>query len=207
MTVAVCFKCGNTKTGAFVPCPVCGARPQTEDELALSFAMTDWHFDLSALQKMGERIANGHPQTLDPKAREHFINKIRKDGLAATLNWLNEVSKETEAERHNHFPWCERSDLSLGVNLLKDLFRDAGKDLKLPDWVWNDHTIPSRLLVIQFKRAHYTISWPLAIERGGHSLGSRQSQPLEHATGMDSRLPGITSRFFGIVTPAKSWPS
>jgi hypothetical protein len=40
MTTAVCFRCGKLKFGAFCPCE-CGAMPQTEDELAISLAMTD----------------------------------------------------------------------------------------------------------------------------------------------------------------------
>ena len=44
MTTAVCFRCGELKFGAFCPCQ-CGAMPQTEDELAISLAMTDHYFD------------------------------------------------------------------------------------------------------------------------------------------------------------------
>jgi hypothetical protein len=49
MTRAVCFKCGAIKFGAFCPCPECGDVPATEDDLALSLAMSDHYFDMATL--------------------------------------------------------------------------------------------------------------------------------------------------------------
>ena len=36
MTLAVCFKCGKAKFGAFNPCEGCQAMPQSEDDFVLS---------------------------------------------------------------------------------------------------------------------------------------------------------------------------
>jgi hypothetical protein len=77
MTIAVCFRCGAIKFGAFVPCTECGADPKTEDDLALSLAMTDHYFDRDALEQMGRRVAEGHPPKLDPQTRQQLVESFR----------------------------------------------------------------------------------------------------------------------------------
>src|SRR5215831_4148 len=59
MTHAVCFKCGEMKFGAWVPCSACGARPASDREINLSMAMTDHYFDLETLEQMGAKIKQG----------------------------------------------------------------------------------------------------------------------------------------------------
>jgi hypothetical protein len=78
MTLAVCFKCGKMKFGALVPCPECGAEPQTDDDMAISFAMTDHHFDMNTLEAMGQRVAEGSPPRLDPHSTRHVMEEIEK---------------------------------------------------------------------------------------------------------------------------------
>lgn len=41
MGIAICFKCGSDKLGAFLGCSECGTTPQTYSELALSLVLTD----------------------------------------------------------------------------------------------------------------------------------------------------------------------
>lgn len=66
MTLAVCFKCGQMKWGAFNHCGQCQARPRTDDELALSLAFTDHYFDRDTLQQIGSGIMSGStPQLPD----------------------------------------------------------------------------------------------------------------------------------------------
>ena len=67
MTAAVCFKCGAIKFGAFCPCDECEAAPSSEDELALSLAMTDHYFDQATLDQMGAAVRDGHPPQLSPE--------------------------------------------------------------------------------------------------------------------------------------------
>ena len=59
MTHAVCFKCGEMKFGAWLPCSARGARPGTDQEINLSAAMTDHFFDLETLEQMGAKIKQG----------------------------------------------------------------------------------------------------------------------------------------------------
>lgn len=81
MTMAVCFKCGVIKFGAFVPCPECSAFPQTEDELALALAMTDHYFDMPTLEQMGAAVRDGTPPHLDPETHDRLLHDIRSSGM------------------------------------------------------------------------------------------------------------------------------
>ena len=85
MTMAVCFRCGVIKFGAFVPCPECAAVPGTEDDLALSLAMTDHYFDLPTLKQMGAAVRSGNPPHLDPATHAQLIETIRSSGLLKRL--------------------------------------------------------------------------------------------------------------------------
>lgn len=85
MTMAVCFKCGVIKFGAFVPCPECSAAPRTEDDLALSLAMTDHYFDMPTLEQMGAAVREGEPPHLAPETHAQLIDMIRSTGLLEKL--------------------------------------------------------------------------------------------------------------------------
>lgn len=65
MTVAVCFKCGAFKSGAFNPCEKCGAKPNGYDEMALSMAISDHHFDQQSLERIAVEIQAGRPVPVD----------------------------------------------------------------------------------------------------------------------------------------------
>lgn len=88
MTMAVCFKCGVIKFGAFVPCPECSGFPQTEDDLALSLAMTDHYFDMPTLEQMGASVRDGKPPHLDPATHAQLIQQLRSSGMLAQLQGL-----------------------------------------------------------------------------------------------------------------------
>ena len=77
MTVAICWKCGEVKWGAFNPCPKCKAAPTGEDDMAVSLALTDHYFDKAALERMGVDIAAGKQMTLDPATRQKLIRALR----------------------------------------------------------------------------------------------------------------------------------
>ena len=81
MTMAACFNCGEIKFGAFNHCGKCGARPVSEDDLAISYAMTDHHYDETTLRQMGHKIKIGDPPQLDPETRENIISELRKSGM------------------------------------------------------------------------------------------------------------------------------
>ena len=93
MTQAVCFKCGVIKFGAFVPCPDCGARPQTEEDLVMAMAMTDHYFDLPTLEQFGAELRAGRPPELAPENRAKLIELIRSTNM---VHMVQQVSVEPE---------------------------------------------------------------------------------------------------------------
>jgi hypothetical protein len=77
MTIAVCFKCGSMKWGAFNPCEKCGASPQNDDGLALSLALNDHYFDKDRLEQIGGNICKGKPVHLDPGTRANMLKMMQ----------------------------------------------------------------------------------------------------------------------------------
>ncbi len=103
MTMAVFFKCGVIKFGAFVPCPECSGVPKNEDDLAISLAMTDHYFDMPTLEQMGASVRDGKPIQLDPDSRANLIDSIRNSGMLAKLQEMfndEETSKGSPDEEH-----------------------------------------------------------------------------------------------------------
>ena len=50
MTKAICWKCGEFKSGSVAPCPNCNADPETEDDLLKSLFLTDHYHDEDGLK-------------------------------------------------------------------------------------------------------------------------------------------------------------
>lgn len=104
MTMAVCFKCGEIKFGAFCPCEKCGQMPQSEDDRIISMAMTDHYFDMTTLKQIGEATKkNGKPPDLAPENREQIRQVFRKCDPK-----LPKIEKMLEADlvgTHRRKPW------------------------------------------------------------------------------------------------------
>jgi len=91
MTKAVCFQCGHLKFGSFLPCDQCQAKPQTDDELIVSMAMSDHYFDQPTMESMGEYIKeNGHPPQLDPESEKVFRRNFEEAKASGVLDQLFE---------------------------------------------------------------------------------------------------------------------
>jgi len=103
MTVAVCFKCGEIKHGAFNHCDKCGARPVTEDDLAMSMAMTDHYHKEPTLRQMGQDIKSGRPPKLDPESRKWLIEDIRKSGMLKMLQFGDNKGNSNNSSQKK--PW------------------------------------------------------------------------------------------------------
>jgi hypothetical protein len=69
------------KFGAFLPCMQCQHQPKSEDELAISLAMTDHYFDENDLKEIAEQVREGNPPALDEESKEQLVAQIRKLGL------------------------------------------------------------------------------------------------------------------------------
>ncbi len=91
MTKAVCFQCGQFKTGSFLPCDQCQAKPQTDEDLIVSIAMSDNFFDQPTLESMGEYIKeNGKPPQFDPESEKVFRKNFEDVKATGVLDKLFE---------------------------------------------------------------------------------------------------------------------
>ena len=101
MTLAICFKCGKSKFGAFNPCEGCQATPRSEDDFVLSLALSDHYFQKPALDQMGADIAAGKPLQLDPDTRRMLIGVLRETGMFRGVAKAADVSTTTAPKK----PW------------------------------------------------------------------------------------------------------
>ena len=81
MTNAICVKCGAMKYGAFGRCGSCGQGPESEIDLAYSFALTDHYLSASQLEEYSAWMLAGNPPPLmSPEQEEQFKEKIQSGG-------------------------------------------------------------------------------------------------------------------------------
>ena len=94
MTIAVCFKCGAAKWGAFNSCDQCGASPHSEDDLALSMLLSDHYFDETGRKELSAAIAAGNPPRLDEETRRKVILALRKIGMFPRAQKATDICDE-----------------------------------------------------------------------------------------------------------------
>ena len=91
MTRAVCWKCGGEKPGAFLPCASCRADPKTEDELILSFCLTDRFTSDEELAEYQSSIRKGIPLRIDDNLKE----RLKPVVMEAAGIFMPEVAKKS----------------------------------------------------------------------------------------------------------------
>jgi hypothetical protein len=91
MTMAVCFKCGEIKSSAFVRCPACSALPEKEKDIVLSYAMSDHFYDVPTLKQMGAAIRDGNPPRVDPQIIARSSDATRRTGTPGKLAKVGEI--------------------------------------------------------------------------------------------------------------------
>ncbi len=67
MTHAVCIKCGASKFGALTPCEQCHFVPTESRDCARSILLSDHHYPLFELDRIGEAIRAGRHIVYDPE--------------------------------------------------------------------------------------------------------------------------------------------
>ena len=72
MTKAVCWKCGEFKSGSFVPCPACNADAETDDELLKSLFLTSHYHDEDGLTKLQEQVRRGTEWVIPDELKEQM---------------------------------------------------------------------------------------------------------------------------------------
>jgi hypothetical protein len=76
--MAVCFNCGEMKFGAFVDCKKCNAKPQSNDDRALSLFLTDHFFKIDALHEIGKSIKNGEKFVLGEEQKKMYMEALNE---------------------------------------------------------------------------------------------------------------------------------
>jgi len=98
MTVAVCFKCGELKHGAFNPCRGCFAQPKLKDDLIISLAMSDHYLNKSSLTQIGSQIKmTGKPPGLNATDYERLSKQ-----LSNFESFFNDPDKEEAKKSLTH---------------------------------------------------------------------------------------------------------
>ena len=81
MTKAICWKCGEFKSGSFVPCPSCNADPETENDLHKSLFLTDHYHDEDGLSKLQQQVRRGSEWVIPDELRVQMrpaLNDVRR---------------------------------------------------------------------------------------------------------------------------------
>lgn len=102
MSISVCFKCGTTKLEPACPCTKCRTTPASEDELAVSMALTDTLMSNDELHDIAGTIAAGKPYKLEPELRTRMIVALRKSGRFSKAKRATDINDQGKVKRH---PW------------------------------------------------------------------------------------------------------
>jgi hypothetical protein len=81
VTIAICFKCGHFKKGAFNPCEYCAVSPRSEEELALSIVLTDHYFNQVNLEQLSTWVKDSGSAELSSGMLREWIGQIRNSGI------------------------------------------------------------------------------------------------------------------------------
>ena len=75
--IAICYKCGSTKSTAVEPCKSCSAVPRNYNELALSLMLTDRFLQREKLMKAARSLRNGQPISLPPEVKAAVLGALQ----------------------------------------------------------------------------------------------------------------------------------
>ncbi len=85
MTRAICIRCGAEKFGAWTNCPQCRFIPHSNNDRALSLALTDHNQSPEQLQALAMRIRGGEKLRLDPATEQAMLEAIRMPNVQRML--------------------------------------------------------------------------------------------------------------------------
>jgi hypothetical protein len=82
VSLAICIRCGNQKGNAIRRCPICGFKPQTDEEKAKSLILSlDYEINgeyrgktKQELVAIGQTIRIGKPYAFDPQEVSQVVN-------------------------------------------------------------------------------------------------------------------------------------
>jgi hypothetical protein len=76
MTHAICIKCGASKFGALNPCKECLYAPDSKEDCARSILLSDHHYSLFELDRIGEALRGGQRVLYDPAEILGYVQAI-----------------------------------------------------------------------------------------------------------------------------------
>lgn len=90
--IAICHRCGAPKAAPIERCSTCGSAPVNEEELVLSFALTDRLLSKSELTRASRLIKNGQRVEVPPEIRLAVLSAIAKARAEGTPTRGKQVS-------------------------------------------------------------------------------------------------------------------
>lgn len=91
MSAAICFKCGSTKTGALVACRNCNVAPQTNNEYAISLALSEHVSSKEQLTQYSHELRNGLKLSVPREALVEALNALKDPQLLVMLGVQSSV--------------------------------------------------------------------------------------------------------------------
>jgi hypothetical protein len=98
MTIAVCFKCGEFKHGAFNECDNCGTKPLSDTEIATSVALSDHHYNRLYLEAFSDSIKRGEQPGINPEIVSSYQDAASSETGIRILNSMRNAAEVTHSE-------------------------------------------------------------------------------------------------------------
>lgn len=102
VTLAICFKCGAKKDGAFGPCSACKASPRLEAELVFSLALCEHLSSPSQLLHHANEIKNHHRLTVPDSVLAQARAALNDPQLMAMLGLKRSQAGSAPSHRLDH---------------------------------------------------------------------------------------------------------
>ncbi len=85
MAMAICFKCGSAKSGALLACRSCNAAPRTNNEYAVSLALSDHLSSRDQLAQYSHELRNGKELSVQREAIAQALDALKDPQLLTML--------------------------------------------------------------------------------------------------------------------------
>jgi len=76
--IAICHRCGSVKQNPIHSCPGCDSAPQTDEDITLSFMLTDSFLEKEKLIKAAKTIRSGQRIQLPPSVRAAVLASLKE---------------------------------------------------------------------------------------------------------------------------------
>lgn len=77
----ICFRCGSEKEDPFQVCATCKSQPETEEEIVLSWLLTEYSLDQETLLGAAKSKFHRDPNKITKFAYDLISDLLREEGL------------------------------------------------------------------------------------------------------------------------------